>query len=112
MVKQEGVNIGRTLVLVGGVLMVVFGIIQLITSSVSWPFAMQMPRFYRIETAFVSGVGYLAELIVGIIAIAGSKKAEQLVWTIVLLIGGLFVGGWGGILVSIGALVALISHNL
>lgn len=112
MVKQEGVNIGRTFVLIGGVLMIVFGLIQLIGTALPWSFSIQMPRLYRIEAAFITGVGYLAELIAGVVAVVGSKKAEQLVWTIILLIVGLLVGGWGGILVAIGALVALVFHNI
>ena len=112
MVRQEGVNIGRMLVLIGGVLMIVFGLIHLISAAVPWPFSLQMPRFYSVGSGFVAGIGFLAELIAGVIAVVGSKKAEQLVWTILLLIVGLLVGGWGGMLVAIGTLVALVSHNM
>jgi hypothetical protein len=53
--------------------------------------------------------GGIVTLIMGIIAIIGSKSVNTLVWAIVLIIVGLIGGGLGGLLVALGGLMGLIS---
>jgi hypothetical protein len=112
MVNKEALQIGKALVLVGGVLIIVLGLVQWIGATAFWSFSMYMPRLYRIESGFMAGIGLVVDLIAGVVAIIGSKKADELVWAIILLIVGIVVGGWGGVLVVVGAIVALVSRYI
>ena len=53
--------------------------------------------------------GGIVTLIMGVIAIIGSRSVKILVWAVVLIIVGLIGGGVGGLLVVLGGLVGLIS---
>jgi len=48
----------------------------------------------------------------GVLAIYGSRRAYSLLWGIVLLVIGLVVGGWGGLLVLVGAIIALVASHV
>jgi hypothetical protein len=52
----------------------------------------------------------LITLIIGIIAIVGSRYVARLDWGIALLVLGIIAGGIGGTLLFIGALLGLISR--
>lgn len=85
------------LALIGGILMVIFGLLALLGG---------FSGFY-----FYWGYSYggLVTLIMGVIAIIGSKSASTLVWAIVLIVVGIVGGGLGGLLVVLGGLVGLIT---
>ncbi len=53
--------------------------------------------------------GGIVTIIMGIIAIIGSRSVNTLVWAIVLLIVGFLGGGLGGLLVALGGLIGIIS---
>jgi hypothetical protein len=55
------------------------------------------------------GIGVIS-LILGVVAVFGSKHVNQLIWGIVLLIVGFLAGGVGGLLAIIGGLVGLLSR--
>ncbi len=91
-------KIAYYLVLIGGILMVLFGLLGLIADFGSFIF----------HWGF--SYGGIVTLIMGIIAIIGSRSVKTLVWAIVLIIVGLIGGGIGGLLVALGGLLGLISY--
>jgi hypothetical protein len=97
-------RVGYILALIGGVLIVISGIFYLVGST--------FYAFYSVFGALGSlGTGII-QLIIGIVCIVGARYVGNIVWAIVLLILGLIVGGPGGILVVIGALLGLVSALL
>jgi len=89
------------LAIVGGILLIVLSLLSLVGYAFSIPF--QSP------VAGVFGAGIIG-LILGIIAVIGSKKAGELIWAIVLIIVGFLGGGIGGLLVLIGGILGLLSR--
>ena len=51
----------------------------------------------------------IIEIILGIVAIYGAKRATDLTWAIVLIVVGIIGGGLGGILVLLGGILGLVS---
>jgi hypothetical protein len=90
-------TIAYYLALIGGILMVLFGLLGLIGD---------FGGFY-----FHWGYSYggIVTLIMGVIAIIGARSASTLVWAIVLIVVGLIGGGIGGILVLLGGIFGLIT---
>ncbi len=90
-------NAAYYLALLGGILMVLFGLLGFVVSLgaflFSWGFA----------------YGGIVTLIMGIIAIIGARSASTLVWAIVLIIVGLIGGGLGGLLVLLGGILGLVA---
>ena len=91
-------RIAYYLALVGGALMIAFGILGLVESSFGEPF---------FHWGFI--YGSLVTLAAGIVAIIGAKSAGTLVWALVLIIVGIIGGGLGGLLVVLGGIFGLIS---
>ncbi len=91
-------RIAYYLALIGGILMVIFGLLGLAVSAFGEPF---------FHWGFAGGE--ILTLILGIVAIIGSSKASTLVWAVVLIIIGLLGGGIGGLLVLIGGVLGLVS---
>ena len=91
-------RIAYILALIGGILMVIFGLLGLIGSSFG-------PR-----ELFHWGYAYggIVTIICGVIAIIGAKSANTLVWAIVLIIVGAIGGGLGGLLAILGGILGLI----
>jgi hypothetical protein len=91
-------TIAYYLALIGGVLMVLFGIVGLLADFGSfifhWGFA----------------YGGIVTLIMGVIAIIGARSASTLVWAIVLIIVGAIGGGLGGLLVVLGGILGLVAY--
>ena len=63
----------------------------------------------QVPLAGYFGIG-LISLILGIVAVFGSKHVNELIWGVVLLIVGFLAGGVGGLLAIIGGLVGLLSR--
>jgi len=93
-------RIAYYLALIGGILLVIFGLLALVGYDFSYfgPF---------ISFGF-SYFGIVA-VICGIIAIIGSKSVTSIVWAIVLIVVGIIGGGLGGILVILGGLIGLVA---
>ena len=91
---------GYILVLLGGVLLVLFGLLGLF-GTVLIPFS---PLYY-----IGVSVHGLVTLIIGVICVIGSKYVARLEWAIILLVLGFVATGIGGTLVILGALLGLIS---
>jgi hypothetical protein len=70
------------------------------------------PTIFTLGSGLLAETGLLVGLIGGILSIVGSRRPYSLVWGIVLLIMGLLVGGWGGLLVLAGAVIALVASHV
>lgn len=95
--------VGYILVLVGGIIVLLFGLFDLLEVGV---------RIFRDISllSFLSGtLRALAQVVIGIVCIIGSKFVSNLVWAIVLLVLGIVAGTLGGSLVVIGAILGLVS---
>ena len=91
--------IGYLLALIGGILLVLFGVLSFFGS------------FLKIFTpiAFLSGTIYaVVQIGFGILCIIGSKYLTNLTWAIILIIFGIAAGNIGGTLVILGALIGLV----
>ena len=96
-------RIAYILALIGGILLVIFGLISLIVSSFG-------PSFLYWGWGLASfAFGGIISIICGVIALIGAKSAGTLVWAIVLIIVGIVGGGLGGLLVVLGGLLGLIA---
>lgn len=92
---------GYIIALIGGILIVISGVFYLIGST--------FYAFYSVFGALGAfGTGIL-QIVIGIICIGGARYVGTLVWALVLLILGIIVGGPGGVLVVIAALLGLLS---
>lgn len=78
---------GYVLVLLGGILLVIFGLLGLV-GVVLIPFS---PLYY-----IGVSVHGLVTLIIGVICIIGSRYVGTLVWAIILLVLGIVATGIGG----------------
>lgn len=89
------------LVLIGGILLFIFGLLDILGYAVS---GIPSPSLLPIR-----GLNYgIVELICGVIAIIGAKHAIVLGWAVVLIVVGIFGGGLGGLLVILGGIIGLI----
>lgn len=96
-------RIAYILALIGGILLLIFGLISLIGSSFG-------PSYLYWGWGFASfAYGGIISLICGVIAIVGARSASTLVWAIVLIIVGIIGTGLGGLLVVLGGLLGLIA---
>ena len=93
------------LALIGGIILVIQGLL----SFVGMAFMILMPSVLGTLGGAFWGI---IEIILGIVAIYGAKRVNDLVWGIVLIIVGLLGGGLGGVLVLIGGIVGLASKYL
>ncbi len=103
---MAGTSISRIayyLALIGGIIMVIFGLLSLLQLSFGGP------SFFYWNLGFAGAYGGIVMLICGIIAIIGARSASHLVWAIILIIVGIIGGGLGGLLVILGGIVGLIA---
>ena len=94
-------QLAYVLALIGGIILVIQGIL----SFLGMAFIMFVPSIIGHIGGSYWGI---IEIILGIIAIIGSKRATDLTWAIVLIVVGVIGGGLGGVLVLIGGIVGLV----
>jgi len=94
-------HLAYILALVGGIVMIILSLLGFLSYAVTIPFQSPLGGFF--------GSGIIT-LILGVIAIVLSKKASELVFSIVLIIVGYLGGGIGGLLVLIGGILGLVSR--
>ena len=111
-VASGAVRLGSALALIGGILMIVFALLGSLGSLASLGLFRGIPMAYAFGSGIVAGMGVLVDLVGGVLAIFGSRRAYSLIWGVVLLIIGLVVGGWGGLLVLVGAIIALVASHV
>jgi hypothetical protein len=94
-------QIAYILALIGGIILVIQGLL----SFVGMAFMMFVPSIIgRLGGSFWG----IIEIILGIVAIYGAKRATDLTWAIILIVVGLIGGGLGGLLVLLGGIVGLV----
>lgn len=94
--KMEFGELARILVLIGGVLLIVFGFLSIVRASVDIP------------NLGVSIAGSWFGIVVGVVALWGHRYVRELVWAVIFIVLGWFTGGLGGILVLLGGLIGLL----
>jgi len=94
-------HLAYILALVGGIVMIILSLLGFLSYAVAIPFQSPLGGFF--------GSGIIT-LILGIIAVVLSKRASELVFSIVLIIVGYLGGGIGGLLVLIGGILGLVSR--
>jgi hypothetical protein len=96
-------KLGYGLALVGGFIIVVLSLAALVHLPLQMPFNSPLAGYF--------GIGVIS-LILGVVAVFGSKRVNQLVWGIVVMAVGFLSGGIGGLLALVGGLVGLLSRYL
>ncbi len=94
--KTEFGELARILVLIGGILLVVFGFLTVVGAS------------FEIRNLGVSISGTWFGIAVGLIALWGHRYVREVVWAVILLVLGYAAGGLGGLLVLLGGLIGLL----
>jgi hypothetical protein len=98
--------VGYILVLAGGIIIILFGLFDLLEAG---------GHIFRDISlfSFLSGTArVLFQIVIGIVCAVGSKFVSNLVWAIVLLVLGIVAGTIGGTLISIGAILGIVSSLL
>ena len=93
-------KLGYVLALVGGIIIIAFSLAALANYPLSLPI--------QVPLAGYVGLGVVS-LILGVVAVFGSKRINQLVWGIILMAVGFLTGGLGGLLALVGGLIGLLS---
>ena len=100
--KSELWSLAKVLVLVGGIILLVTGLVEVLSGGVS-----------LLAESVLNGVGGVGEgivkVVVGLIGLLAYRFLKSLAWTIVVLILGIIAGGLGGVLLLLGAIVALMA---
>jgi hypothetical protein len=96
-------KLGHVLALLGGIIIVVLSLAALAHFPLQLPFNSPLAGYF--------GMGVIS-LILGIVAVFGSRRINELVWGIVVMAVGFLSGGIGGVLALIGGLVGLLSRYL
>ena len=97
-------SIARLLLLIGGIILILEAVLQIgVDLRGLLDFTPRVPSLDIFTSAIVS-------VLVGIIALVAAGQVRNPAWCIILLIlGFLLIGSLGGILVFIGALIALVA---
>ena len=94
-------RIGFILALIGGITIIVLSLAALLNFPIYLPFQSPLAGYF--------GIGVVS-LILGVVAVFGSKRVNELVWAVVLMIVGFLGGGIGGLLTLLGGLLGLLSR--
>ena len=99
MAKTSLGRVAYLLVLVGGILMILLSALSFLGMAFM-PFGM---------LGLFASFGAIFGIMLGIVAIYGSKRVTELLWAIILIVVGLVGGGIGGLLVLVGGILGLLS---
>ena len=95
-------RVAYVLALIGGVILVIMGLL----SFLGMAFTMVT---FSMFGSFGGSFWGIIQIVLGVVAIYGAKRATDLVWAIVLIVIGLIAGGLGCILVLLGGILGLVS---
>ena len=99
-------QIAYILALIGGIILIIMGILSFLGTA-----ARTLMFVPSILGGSLGGFAFaIIVIILGIVAIYGSKRATDLTWGIILVIVGLIAGGLGGVLVLLGGICGLLSR--
>jgi MFS superfamily sulfate permease-like transporter len=90
--------LGYVLALLGGIIIIALGLASIARYPTILPFQVPLAGYF--------GIGVIS-LILGIVAVFGSKRVNELIWGVVLMAVGFLAGGIGGLLAILGGLVGL-----
>jgi len=96
-------EVGYVLAMLGGILTIVLSLASLLHYPINLPFQVPLTGYF--------GIGVIS-LILGVVAVLGSKRVNQLIWGVILLAVGFLVGGVGGLLAMLGGVAGLLSRYL
>jgi len=96
-------ELGYILALLGGIITIALSLASIFHYPVSIPI--------QVPLAGYIGIGVIS-LILGAVAVFGSKRVNQIIWGVVLVAVGVLTGGIGGLLALAGGLVGLISRYI
>jgi hypothetical protein len=94
---------GYALALIGGIVVILLSLAALANFPVCLPFRSPLGGYF--------GIGVVT-LILGIVAVFGSKRVNELVGAVVVMAVGFLAGGIGGLLALLGGLVGLLSSYI
>lgn len=94
---------GFVLALVGGIILILLSLAALLSFPVNLPFRSPLVGYF--------GIGAIS-LILGVVAVFGSKRVNEVVWAAVLMVVGFLAGGIGGLLTLLGGLIGLLSRYI
>jgi hypothetical protein len=104
--KKSLRTLARLLFLLGGLILILGAVLQFAAGLSSLlNLAPQIPRFGSI-------IALLLAIVTGVVALAGIAHVSNPAWSVVLLVLGFLAWGLGGIIVIIGAIVALVVPRL
>jgi len=89
--------------MLGGILTIVLSLASLLHCPINLPFQVPLTGYF--------GIGVIS-LILGVVAVLGSKRVNQLIWGVILLAVGFLVGGVGGLLAMLGGVAGLLSRYI
>jgi hypothetical protein len=97
-------SIARLLLVIGGIILILEAVLQLgVDLRGLFNFAPRVPSLDFFTSAIVS-------ILVGVLSLVGAGRVSNPAWGVILLVlGFLLIGSLGGILVFIGALIALVA---
>ncbi len=96
-------SLARVLFLLGGIILILGAVLDIgVGLRGILDFAPHIPSLGSIA-------GVLIDLVAGAVALAGIAQVSNPVWSIILLILGFLAGGLGGIIVILGAIIALVA---
>ncbi|HYB84135.1 MAG TPA: hypothetical protein VED86_02305 [archaeon] len=96
-------EVGYVLAMLGGILTIVLSLASLLHYPINLPLQVPLTGYF--------GIGVIS-LILGVVAVLGSKRVNQLIWGVILLAVGFLVGGVGGLLAMLGGVAGLLSRYL
>jgi hypothetical protein len=91
---------GYVLALLGGIIIILLSLAALLNLPLALPFRSPLTGYF--------GIGVIT-LILGVVAVIGSKRVHHLAWAVVLMAVGFLGGGIGGLLALLGGLLGLVS---
>jgi len=94
-------KLGYVLALLGGIIIIALSLASLAHYPLYLPIQVPLGGYV--------GIGVIS-LILGVVAVFGSKRVNELVWGIILMAVGFLTGGVGGLLALIGGLVGLLAR--
>jgi len=96
-------TLARLLLIVGGVILILGAMLNVVGGIRGLlDIAPRVPSLDLLTSAIIG-------IIVGVLALIGAGQISNPAWSIILLVLGFLVGSLGGILVFIGALIALVA---
>jgi hypothetical protein len=100
--QEDGYQISKALLLVGGIVLIVLG-----ATEIAGIGAIGIDRlFYSLGT-----LGPIMAIVAGAVALITASRVKDLTTDVVLAVLGLLAGGIGGIIVAIAGILAIISKH-